>query len=197
MKKDEFKVKLYEELDGIRTDEKEKILDYFDEMILDAVENGEDEEGFIEKLGSISKIAERVKIEQKIEEKIKEVKEKPGVSNSIKALFAIMALPIALPMALIVVVLAFVFILLIFILYITFYAVSFSMAVSGFALTIYSLILIPKGIMVACAYGGMGLMVFGVGILFSIFTISSTKFLGKCIGSILNFITKRIFRRRR
>jgi uncharacterized membrane protein len=71
---------------------------YYDELIMDAVENGNDEEEFIASLGDMGDIAGRIRSEADINRAVS----KPGMSNWAKAMIAvlgILATPIALPLA--------------------------------------------------------------------------------------------------
>lgn len=60
MNKNEFLKKLAEELHGIPKSDIDKTLDYYSEIIDDAVEEGEDERTVIERLGSVGEIAEKI-----------------------------------------------------------------------------------------------------------------------------------------
>lgn len=73
MKHKEFLRKLKVELRKRRDIEVEEVLFYYDELIQDAVDNGEDEEVFIMNLGSLDSIRKRIVDE---EEFINEVREK-------------------------------------------------------------------------------------------------------------------------
>lgn len=60
MRKNEFLKKLSRQLRGVRTEERQRTLSFYDEMISDAVEDGLDEEQAVARLGSIESIAARV-----------------------------------------------------------------------------------------------------------------------------------------
>lgn len=61
MQKKEFIRLLRMELDFLSKEEREEAIHYYDELISDAVDNGENEERFIESLGSIAQIALNVR----------------------------------------------------------------------------------------------------------------------------------------
>ena len=97
MTKQEFLTSLDRALFGIDPTEKSRILQYYSELITDAVEEGEDENAFISKLDSIKAIADRVRVEQHVAFS----KKKPGLSTGTKALIAVLsvfAAPIVLPL---------------------------------------------------------------------------------------------------
>lgn len=60
MNKNEFLSKLTEELHGLPQEDVNTTIDYYAEIIDDAVEEGEDEKSVIERLGSIHDIAEKI-----------------------------------------------------------------------------------------------------------------------------------------
>ena len=61
MNKYEFLYKLNESLDHCSPKERKEVVHYYDELIQDALDNGESEAQFIDKLGSIDKITRTIK----------------------------------------------------------------------------------------------------------------------------------------
>ncbi len=72
MRKREFLDKLRTNLQTVRKTESEEILSYYDEIIQDAVDNGENESEFISKLGSIDEIVETIRKDVDFVQKLKE-----------------------------------------------------------------------------------------------------------------------------
>lgn len=71
MKKNEFLSILKKELSYMARQEQNEILDYYDEMINDAVESGESERDFIASLGSVDEIARNIRKDTSFLESIK------------------------------------------------------------------------------------------------------------------------------
>lgn len=84
MTKKEFLSKLEEELDNLHYEEKNNILEYYEELIEDKKESGEKEKEIIKDIGSIDEIIKDIEIEKKIDKAYK----KPTISNGMKALIA-------------------------------------------------------------------------------------------------------------
>lgn len=72
MNKNEFLEKLTSALSGLPQEEKKKTLDYYSEIIDDAVEDGDDEQEVIARLGSIDDIAEKIINETPIRKFVKD-----------------------------------------------------------------------------------------------------------------------------
>jgi len=71
MRKNEFLSNLRERLSYLPRYEQKEILDYYDEMISDAIDNGENEYDFIDSLGSVEQIINNLKTDESFLEKIK------------------------------------------------------------------------------------------------------------------------------
>lgn len=84
MTKKEFLSKLEEELDNLHYEEKNNILEYYEELIEDKKESGKKEKEIIKEIGSIEDIIKDIEIEKKIDKAYK----KPTISNGMKALIA-------------------------------------------------------------------------------------------------------------
>jgi uncharacterized membrane protein len=98
LKKHEFLEVLGNYLHDLPSAEANAAKAYYDELITDAVENGNDEDEFIVSLGQMNEIAGRIRADADVNRAVA----KPGMSNWAKALIAvlgILATPIALPLA--------------------------------------------------------------------------------------------------
>ncbi len=98
MKRHEFMEVLGNYLHDLPSQEANEAKRYYDELIMDAVESGNDEEEFIASLGEMGEIAGRIRSEADVNRAVS----KPGMSNWAKAMMAvlgILATPIALPLA--------------------------------------------------------------------------------------------------
>jgi len=74
MNKYEFLYKLNKNLDTFKTSERDEITHYYDELIQDAVDNGENEEAFIDRLGSVETITRTIKRDDTFVTNVKEKK---------------------------------------------------------------------------------------------------------------------------
>lgn len=100
MKRRQFLKELKLELRKRRDIEVEEVLFYYDELIQDAIDNGESEEVFIANLGNVSDIRKRIEDEEEfiIEMKERNLDVKSALSNTVKVIgyfiFAIIAFSI-------------------------------------------------------------------------------------------------------
>ena len=92
MNKKEFMKSLTKELNQLKVQDVDNILEYFDELIEDKKENGMKEKDIINDL-SIYEIIKNIKAHKKIDEAVK----KPTLSNGMKALIAFLSI-LSLPM---------------------------------------------------------------------------------------------------
>ena len=100
MTKEDFLLELESELKKIKHQDSSSIIQYYDELIEDERETGKKEKTIIKNLGPVSEIITNIKKE---EEKTKVPKQ--TISNSIKALIAvlsILSLPFLIPTAIII-----------------------------------------------------------------------------------------------
>lgn len=98
MNKYEFLEKLKNALAGIGEDEIKKSTDFYAEMIDDAVENGENEEEAVARLGSVEEIAQKIINETPLAKIVKENVKGHKLSASAIALIIICS-PVWLPVA--------------------------------------------------------------------------------------------------
>lgn len=83
MNKIDFLDNLQNALTGLPGDDMQKTIDYYSEMIDDAVEEGEDEQAVIERLGSIEDIAEKVINETPLSRFVREDMKKRNMSAEV------------------------------------------------------------------------------------------------------------------
>lgn len=126
MTKKEFLSKLEEELDNLHYEEKNNILEYYEELIEDKKESGKREKEIIKEIGSIENIIKNIEIEKKIDK----AATKPTLSNGLKALIAFLGVCSA-PVLFIVAVLIFAFFVTFGALLFAFIAVIGALIVSG------------------------------------------------------------------
>lgn len=96
MNKEAFIGLLKTRLNDLPYDEVQRIIDYYDEYIMEAVDSGKNEEEVISSFGDIDILINKLRTEQQIEA----AKKKPTVSNGIKVLIAVLgvlSIPIAIP----------------------------------------------------------------------------------------------------
>ncbi|MDD3126687.1 MAG: DUF1700 domain-containing protein [Candidatus Izemoplasmatales bacterium] len=75
MNKYEFLYKLNQSLEHCSNTERQEIVHYYDELIQDAIDSGESEAEFIDKLGSVDKITRTIKKDQDFVTNVKEKKD--------------------------------------------------------------------------------------------------------------------------
>jgi uncharacterized membrane protein len=92
MNKKEFLEALEKELKQIEASDSTEVIEYYEELIDDRIENGEKEKKVIESL-DVSEITRGVKIQEKIDTAVK----KPTISNGVAALIAFLGV-LSLPM---------------------------------------------------------------------------------------------------
>jgi uncharacterized membrane protein len=75
MNKYEFLFKLNQSLENVSQKERQELVKYYDELIQDAIDNGETEDSFIDKLGSVEKITRTIKKDADFVTNVKEKKD--------------------------------------------------------------------------------------------------------------------------
>ncbi|PKL00719.1 MAG: hypothetical protein CVV56_04425 [Tenericutes bacterium HGW-Tenericutes-1] len=75
MNKYEFLYKLNKNLDSFKSSDRDEITHYYDELIQDAVDNGENEDAFIDRLGSVETIIRTIKKDDTFVTNVKEKKD--------------------------------------------------------------------------------------------------------------------------
>ncbi len=177
MRKREFLEKLRTNLKTVRNNESDEILSYYDEIIQDAVDNGENEAEFISKLGSIDEIIETIRKDVDFVQKLKERRDSTlmaAINTTAKILgYSIFAL-----VTFIIVV------------------VGFSFVISGVSTVIYSSIILAvsesSGVnLILMRLGnivfGIGLVMFALGVLKWYFRVSKST-----VKKLLQEVQKRL-----
>lgn len=154
MKKNDFLKDLKRQISFLPRFEQNEVLDYYDELITDAIENGKNEDEFIYSLGSCEEIVYQLKKDNSLLEK---VKNKSGIT--VREVFSLSVKIISYSVFIVFV--------------ITLFSIGFSFAVSGIGLIIYSVIMIfvNPGLTLnlllffsSIAVFGLGLFVLSVGL---------------------------------
>ncbi|MFP4479043.1 MAG: DUF1700 domain-containing protein [Candidatus Izemoplasmatales bacterium] len=179
MKRKEFLNKLKQELKYYKKIDTQEIIFYYDEMIQDAIDEGQDEEVFIANLGPIKNIAGNMITDETFIEEVKE-----SNSNSLSKvlggtvkLFAFFFYGLAI--------------------FITF-IVALSIIIAGIAVALQSLVYIYANSLLASDYIIIGgLIAIGIGIiLIGLSIIKSTFTMSKSIKLYIIRKTKQLFRKK-
>lgn len=179
MKKHEFIAELTNALLGLGDDEIKKSLDYYCEMIDDAVENGEDEEAVIERLGSIQEIAQGIINETPLGKLVKENVKRHKWSAA-EIVLIIITSPVWLPMAAAVLSVGVSLYLSLWSVVASLFIISAALFLSGFALMASSPFILA-GLQGAKALLclGMGLVCMGVSVFMFYFSVLVSKLIIK------------------
>lgn len=157
MKKHEFTYELTNALSGLGDDEIKKSLDYYCEMIDDAVENGEDEEAVIERLGSVQEIAQGIINEMPLGKLVKE-NVKRHKWNAVEIVLIIIASPVWVPIAAAVLSVGFSLYLSLWSVVASLFITSAALFLGGFALAASSPFILVNG------HGAKALLCLGIGL---------------------------------
>lgn len=133
MNKKKFLTTLEEKLRAVNYKDTDNILEYYEELISERVENGEKETEVVKSFGTINNILKMLDIEEKIEI----ANDKPTISNGIKVLIAslgLLSLPLLIPVVIVAVTLIFVAIVLLLSFGIVAMALAFSAVAAVFAI---------------------------------------------------------------
>lgn len=194
MTKNEFLNKLTESLSGLPQEEIKKSIDYYSEIIDDAVEDGEGEAAVIERLGSINDIAEKIINETPLRKFVKEDVKNYNISLSV-ILLLIIGSPVWLPILTAAFAVVFSLYISIWSVVVSLFAVFAALVLSGVALLIGSPFLLPvKPIEAMFAFGaalvcaGLSVFVFYLSVWSAKITIKLTVFIARKIKDI--FIKK-------
>lgn len=137
MTKNEFLNKLTAALSGLPQSEMQKTMDYYSEIIDDAVEAGEDEQAVIARLGNIDDIAEKIINETPIRKFVKEDVKHYHISAPVIVLL-IIGSPIWLPILISILAVLFSLYLTIWSVIVSLFAIFAALALSGVAMLIIS-----------------------------------------------------------
>ncbi len=166
MNKNEFLTALRERLQGLPEEDINKSIDFYCEMIDDRVEDGMNEEGAVEALGSIEEILSQILSEVSLP---KLVKEKVKPKRALKAweiVLLILGAPLWIPLVATVIITVLAVYLSVWTVIISLYAVDLSIAVSGLVCIGVALALLFNGQIIPCGVVfGAGLVCVGLSIL--------------------------------
>ena len=166
MNKNEFLTALRERLQGLPEEDINKSIDFYCEMIDDRVEDGMNEEGAVEALGSIEEILSQILSEVSLP---KLVKEKVKPKRALKAweiVLLILGAPLWIPLVATVIITVLAVYLSVWTVIISLYAVDLSIAVSGLVCIGVALALLFDGQIIPCGVVfGAGLVCVGLSIL--------------------------------
>lgn len=178
MNKEEFINSLRATLSGLPTEEIEKSVDFYSEIIDDAVENGESEQEVITRLGNIEEIARKIINETPLSRVVKEKVKKKSLSTSeIVLIIALSPVWFSLAVAVLSVVVS---------VYVTLWSVIAALfavfaffALSGIALLITSPFLIASAPFKAMLDFGVALLLIGLAVFLFYLSVLCAKLIIK------------------
>ena len=161
MTKSDFLLKLVQ---GTSKDEGERLYQYYNEIIEDRIEAGEDEEAIISSFGDVNKIIQ----EAEATKKVRDFEEKPKLSTGIKALIAVLLvfcspilLAITLPFGLVAFTLVFTLLIIAF----TIVVVFIALGAAGIVGVVAGIVVIVSSPLTGLFILGQSLILIGLGIL--------------------------------
>lgn len=176
MNKEEFILSLRNALSGLGEEEVQKSVDFYTEMIEDAVENGEDEQEFINRLGSVDEISRKIINETPLSKVVKEKVKKRELTTSAIILIIVLS-PIWFPLGVAVLsVIAAVYAAL-WSLVAGLFAVFASFALAGLALLVRSPFLIASVPIKAMLSFGVALFMIGMAVFLFYLSVWCAKWL--------------------
>ena len=200
MTKEEFLRTLKAELEKQSISNIESMIEYYDEMICDRMEDGMSEEAAVESMDSIPEIVHEAVLDKSVPALVKE-RVKKSRENAEKSgwgwlwiTLAIIGFPIWLPLVLTAVILAFTFFIVFWVLVATLFIILLAFGISGIACLIAIVpALIYSGIPTAIASVGAGLVLIGLTVLIWKPCVAFVKSAGGLFGDIITSIKRRIF----
>lgn len=194
MNKHDFLNRLTYALSGIPQEERRKTIDYYSEIIDDAVEEGEDEQTVIARLGNIDNIAEKIINETPIHKFVKEDVKNHNITI-LNVVLIILSLPIWFPILTAVIVILFSLYITLWSIVVSFFAVFASIALAGIALFITSpFMLFVRPIKAMLAFG-TALICIGLSVFIFYLSVWSAKLLIKltvfCVRKIKDIFIKK------
>lgn len=193
--KNEFLIKLRAALKGLPQEEIERTIDYYSEIIDDAVEDGEDEQTVIDRQGSIDDIAENIINEVPVRKLVREGIKDFHMSAALVILL-IMASPIWFPVFTALFILLFTLYIMLWVVAAVLFAVLFAIALSGAAMLITTPFLVPVNPVKAMLSLGMALICGGFAVFLFYMSIWYVKLTAKFTLFLIRQI-KNIFIKRR
>ena len=195
MTKAEFFTRLREGLKRLPSEEIENAVRYYAEYFTDAGE--ENEQKILDELKSPEAIASQILADYAIkteEQAPTKAKARKGISAIWFVLLAIFASPIALPVALAIAIVVFTLIIVIFVIIFVFFIVVLAAFLSGIALIICGLIIIPQHIATSFALIGGGAIFFGLSIFILLPLVYFTR---QIFGGLARSINNKILNRKK
>lgn len=192
MKKEEYLKRLDTQLDGkLNREEIKNAISYYDDLLIEAVEAGRNEEDVIAEIGSVEDAVAKIKAEaffQRAEKKGK----MSGYLKAIIAVLSICAIPIAIP------VIAVIFSLLValFAIVISIFAVVLSIGVAAIVLVVSGFIaLFTANVFQGVPLIAAGMVLTGITLFAVLLSIKIIQWLGILFSKIFKGIYKKIGRR--
>lgn len=194
MNKTDFLDNLQNALTGLPHEDMQKTIDYYSEMIDDAVEEGEDEPAVIERLGSIEDIAEKVINETPLRRFVREDMKKRNMSAAVIILL-IVSSPLWLVFLATVFAVGFSLYMVMWSVVLSFFAIFAALAISAAAMLVISpFFLAVRPLKAMFAFGaallcaGLTVFLFYISVYSAKAVIKFTVFLGRNIKGV--FIRK-------
>lgn len=188
MKKEEFLIKLKQSLKSFSKEEIAGVISYYDEIIAERVEQGQDEDQIIKDLGEIKNITKDIQIELLTTRVNKSDNNLHKISNTFFIVLMLFASPALLPIGIV-----------LFIAFFTVVIVSASLLITCAAITLGLIAsLIPTIISLssspASAVAAAGVILLGVGIsgLLTILFIYVTKWILNGIAKLSTLIVRKV-----
>lgn len=194
MTKNDFLNKLTEALFGLPHEEVKKSIDYYSEIIDDAVEDGEAETAVIARLGSIEDIAEKIINETPLRKFVKEDVKNYNMSLPV-VLLIIISSPVWLPILTAIFAVAFSLYISIWSIVASLFAVFAALALSGVSALIISPFLLFVRPLKAMLLFGTALMCIGLSVFMFYLSVWSAKMIVK-LTVLIARKTKNIFIRK-
>ncbi len=190
MTKVDFLEKLEQKLQGMPEEEIMKTIDYYSEMIEDAIENGENESDFIGKLGNLDDIAKKAIKSVPITKVIRSnIKNKKISGGSLAILIAVSPLLLIFAIASIAVIIG--LCVGVFAIVLSGFALFLALLISGIVLTVSSVMLFKATMWTALFVLGTGLLLTGLSISAFYIALIITKLLIRTIKFIKNKVSGR------
>lgn len=174
MNKNDFLNRLAAALAGLPQEEIKKTIDYYSEIIDDAVEEGESEQTVIARIGSIDEIAEKIINETPLSKFVKEDVKKHNISVP-AIILLIVGSPIWLTILIAVCVVLFSLYLTVWSIVASFFAVFAALVLSGAALLIITPLLLTVRPLKAMLAFGMALLCAGLSVFVFYLSVWSAK----------------------
>ena len=190
MNRYDFFDKLTKALSGIPKEEVKKTIDYYSEIIDDAVEDGEVEETVIERLGNIDDIADKI-ISETPEDKIEGKNSENKKMSTVVIILLIVGFPIWFPILIAVFAVAFSLYAALWSIILALFSVTLGLGASSLVLiAVVPFVIIDRPLAALCAFGevlvsaGLAVFMFYLSVWSAKMAIRFTKFLAKKIKGI-------------